>query len=79
MKVEPDAAFLHIENSTAQPVHIVNNRVQTTKKNPIEHGYGLQNVTSILERARSIYYLNYDKDMKIFSFSAQIPIEQGGA
>lgn len=79
MKVEPDAAFLHIENSTAQPVHIVNNRVQTTKKNPIEHGYGLQNVTSILERASSIYYLNYDKDMKIFSFSAQIPIEQGGA
>ena len=77
MKVEPDAAFLHIENSTAQPVHIVNNKVQTTKKNPIEHGYGLQNVTSILERYKSIYHLNYDKDTEVFSFSAQIPMYKG--
>ena len=79
MKVESDAAFLHIENSTAQPVHIVNNKVQTTKKNPIEHGYGMQNVTSILERYKSIYHLNYDKDMKVFSFSAQIPMYKGEA
>lgn len=79
MKVEPDAAFLHIENSTAQPVHIVNNKVQTTKKNPIEHGYGLQNVTSILEKYKSIYHLNYDKDTEVFSFSAQIPMDKGEA
>lgn len=79
MKVEPEAAFLHIENSTAQPVHIVNNRVQTTKKNPIEHGYGLQNVTSILERYKSIYHLDYDKDTEVFLFSAQIPMDKGEA
>lgn len=55
-------------------VHIVNNRVLTTKKNPMEHGYGLQNVASILERYDSIFLLNYNENTKVFSFSAQIPM-----
>lgn len=74
MKVEPGAAFIYIENPTASPVHIVNNRVLTTKKNPMEHGYGLQNVASILERYNSIFLLNYNENTKVFSFSAQIPM-----
>lgn len=74
MKVEPGAAFIYIENPTASPVHIVNNRVLTTKKNPMEHGYGLQNVASILERYDSIFLLNYNENTKVFSFSAQIPM-----
>lgn len=75
MKVEPQAAFIYIENKTAVPVRIVNNRVVTTKKNPIEHGYGLQNIISVLEKNKAIYLLNYDEQAQVFSFSAQIPLE----
>ena len=72
MKVEPQAAFLYIENTTAEPVRIQNNRILTTKKNPMEHGYGLQNVLSVLDQNQALYLLNYDSETRIFSFSAQI-------
>lgn len=72
MKVEQHAAFLHIENPTAAPVHIKNNRIYTTKKNPLEHGYGLQNIIYVLEQYRALYLMDYDPENKIFSFSAQI-------
>lgn len=74
MKVEPQAAFIYIENQTAAPVQIVNNRILTTKKNPMEHGYGLQNIISVLEKNKAIYLLNYDEQTQVFSFSAQIPL-----
>lgn len=76
MKVEQMAAFIYIENPTREPVHIVGNRIVTTKKNPLEHGYGLQNITSVLEQNNAVYLLNYNKDNHIFSFSAQIAIDQ---
>lgn len=75
MKVEQQAAFLHIENPTAAPVHIQNNRIFTTKRNPLEHGYGLQNIIYVLEQHKAIYLLDYDPENKIFSFSAQIDIK----
>ena len=76
MKVEQMAAFLYIENPTKEPVHIVNNKIVTTKKNPLEHGYGLQNIASVLEQNNAVYLLNYNEDKHIFSFSAQISIGQ---
>jgi len=76
MKVEQMAAFLYIENPTKEPVHIVNNRIVTTKKDPLEHGYGLQNIASVLEQNNAVYLLNYNKDKHVFSFSAQIATEQ---
>ncbi len=76
MKVEQMAAFIYIENPTREPVHIVGNRIVTTKKNPLEHGYGLQNITSVLEQNNAVYLLNYNKDNHVFSFSAQIAIDQ---
>lgn len=75
MKVEPQAAFLHIENPSAAPVKIQNNHIVTTKKNPLEHGYGLQNVIYVLEQHHVIYLLNYDTESGVFSFSAQIPMD----
>lgn len=75
MKVESRAAFLHIENPTAAPVKIENNHIVTTKKKPLEHGYGLQNVVSVLEKHQVIYLLNYDAERGVFSFSAQIPMD----
>jgi len=76
MKVEQMAAFLYIENPTKEPVHIVNNRIVTTKKDPLEHGYGLQNIASVLEQNHAVYLLNYNEEKHVFSFSAQIATEQ---
>lgn len=74
MKMEENAGFLFIENSTAAPVIIHNNRIRSTKRNQIEHGYGLQNVASIMEKHGAIYQLNYNDSAHTFSFSAQISI-----
>lgn len=72
MKVEPQASFLHIENPTATPVIIQNNKIVSTKKDPAEHGFGLQNVMAVLDQRNAIYLLDYDANNCIFSFSAQI-------
>lgn len=72
MRVEPAASFLYIENITAAPVKIQDNRVITTKSNASEHGYGLQNIISVLEHYNSLYLLEYHPDKHTFSFSAQI-------
>lgn len=71
MRVETDAAFLHIENATALPVRIYGNHIISTKSDPIAHGYGLQNVISVLEQCGSLYLLEYHPDKKTFSLSAQ--------
>ena len=72
MRVEPSASFLYIENTTAAPVKIRDNRVITTKSNASEHGYGLQNIISVLEHYNSLYVLEYNPGKHTFSFSAQI-------
>lgn len=75
MRVEEQAAFLYIENSTAGQIKIQNNRIVSTKKNQIAHGYGLQNVMSVLEQNKGTYSLNFDSKRRVFSFSAQIEID----
>jgi Signal transduction histidine kinase regulating citrate/malate metabolism len=72
MKVEPQASFLHIENPTASPVVIQSNKIVSTKKNPVEHGFGLQNVMAVLDQSNAIYLVDYNANSRIFSFSAQI-------
>lgn len=72
MQADPEVNFIHIENPTSIPVRIVNNRVASSKKHPLEHGYGLQNITAILDQYEAIYDFNYDDNTKIFRFSAQI-------
>lgn len=71
-KVKDEAAFLYIENSTAKPVRVRNNVVQTTKDNAAGHGFGLQNVAAVLARHGGIYAISYDAAKKLFIFSAQI-------
>ena len=71
-KVEDEAAFLYIENTTAKPVRVRNNVVQTTKDNAAGHGFGLQNVAAVLARHGGIYAISYDAAKKLFIFSAQI-------
>lgn len=72
IKMAEDTAFLYIENSTSGPVKIAGNRIVTTKKNALYHGYGLQNVFSVLDKYNAIYSLDYEEESGIFSFSAQI-------
>lgn len=71
-KVELDASFLQIENPTAFPVIVQDNRIVSTKKNTNEHGFGLQNVMAVLDQRNAIYLVNYNDNSHIFSFSAQI-------
>ncbi len=72
IKIEDGVTLLHIRNTTASPVLIQNNRIITTKPNPQNHGYGLQNVLSVLNRYNAIYSLKYTPEDSIFSFTAQI-------
>lgn len=75
MQMKPAVAFLYIENTTAEPVYIHNNRIATTKANPIAHGYGLKNICTLLEHNKASFVMTYRKE-GIFCFSAKIPIPQ---
>lgn len=72
MRAEPEASFLRIENTTSEPVNIVDNMVLSTKGTQLEHGYGLKNISAILDRYDAIYALDYQPYTQIFCFSAQI-------
>ena len=72
MKSTPEVSFLYIENACEGFVEIVNNHVVTSKSDPLEHGYGLKNVATILEKYQAIYAIEYCKEEKKFCFSAQI-------
>ena len=71
IQYSPAVTYLHVENSTATPVTIKNNHIVSHKK-VTGHGYGLQNIRTILERHQSLYILSYQEDDMIFCFSAQI-------
>jgi hypothetical protein len=76
MQVAPEAHFLYVDNPTAQPVQIVNNQVVSTKKDGLEHGYGLKNIATILDQLDAIYAIDYQAEQHLFRFSAQfVPLE----
>ena len=74
MRMESSASYLYIENTTAFPVLIRNNRILTSKEESTEHGYGLQNVYAVLDQADAIYLVEYVPEKQSFIFSAQIPL-----
>jgi sensor histidine kinase regulating citrate/malate metabolism len=71
MQVKPMVSFLRIENTTAEPVHISNNTIATTKTDSLAHGYGLKNVFTMLERHGGMYAMAYRED-GTFCFSSKI-------
>jgi len=73
MQVAPGASLLYIENTTAIPVQIIDNQVATGDGIHREHGYGLKNISTVLEAHEAIYALDYKSEDKLFCFSAQIP------
>ncbi len=72
MQCTPTVSYLYIENSTALPVQIKNNRVITRQSELSGHGFGIQNITTILERCHAIYAFEYHQGDSVFSFSTQL-------
>lgn len=69
-----DAAYLYlqIENSTAEPVQILNNTVRTTKSNPDNHGFGLRTIHNLVAEHSGKIKLTYEEN--IFSLTIMLPI-----
>lgn len=68
----PTASLLYIENTTAVPVYIKNNRVVIRREGISGHGFGIQNVSTILDRHHAIYTFEYRPKDSTFSFSTQL-------
>ncbi len=73
MKMDARTALLGIENTTTEPVVVRDNTVQTTKDDPMAHGYGLKNVAAMIERSGGMWFIEYRDEDKRFSFSASLP------
>ena len=76
MRTKEAAGFLYLENRTAHNVEILNNKIVLSKTTSIEHGYGLKNVTAILDNIGALYVFDYSSQKQLFSFSAQLPISR---
>ena len=72
MQTKPAGSYLYIENTTAEPVYVHENRILTTKSNPLAHGYGLKNVCTMLDRHSAQYAFAYQESDGVFRFSAKI-------
>lgn len=72
METTPDASFLYIENSTEKAVKIVDNHIVTSMDAPGLHGFGMQNIRSILDRYDTVYFFDYSAERQVFVFSAQL-------
>lgn len=76
MRTKEAAGFLYLENRTAHDIEILDNKIVAPKNKSIEHGYGLKNVTAILENINTLYVFDYNSQKHLFSFSAQFPISR---
>ena len=76
MRTKEAAGFLYLENRTAHDIEILDNKMVAPKNKSIEHGYGLKNVTAILENINALYVFDYNSQKHLFSFSAQFPISR---
>lgn len=70
-RVSNEESMLYIENAVAAPVKISNGYIATTKKNRLQHGYGLQNVLSIIKAYDGVYAMRCEnlKFSFVLSFS----------
>ncbi len=68
---ERDQLLISAQNPLAEPVHIIDNRVVTTKANKKEHGIGLLNICSVVEKYNGTYAIQCKKGW--FYLSVLIP------
>lgn len=60
-------SILCVENSISSPIKIVDGHITTTKKDPLQHGYGLQNVSSIISSHSGTYAIHCEeKELRFF-------------
>lgn len=62
-----------IENTVAEPVKIKNDYIITTKENRLRHGFGLQNIISIITKYQGDYVMDYDNGRFIFVVQFDFP------
>lgn len=74
MKTEGKKAWLCIENTTSAPVEIYNNFVMTTKSDPLSHGYGLKNISALINQNNGTYILDYREKDHRFCFYSTFPV-----
>ena len=72
VRVLLENSFFFIRN-TSLPVHIINNHITSTKSDRSLHGFGLENVKTLLVKHNGEYVMFYDNGW--FQFSAEIPTE----
>lgn len=66
MHVSSDECMIFIQNTTAAPVHIKDNQIKTTKPETHRHGFGMKNITSIIEAYHGTYTIAYEALYFIF-------------
>ena len=64
-----DTLFFAIRN-TSKPVKIIGESIPTTKPNPQLHGFGLENVKTLLHKYNGEYAMEYDAGW--FTFTGEI-------
>lgn len=47
---EKDGFVLSVHNTIKDKIEIINNEIVTTKKDKLNHGYGIKNVKAVLEK-----------------------------
>lgn len=75
MSVQKTECLLLVENAVDSPVKIEDNHVLTSKLNPEQHGYGLQNVASIIQTYDGYYTISCAEN--VFRFAAIFAGTQG--
>ncbi len=68
-----DSVMLSIENTVAEPVKLKNNYIITTKENRMRHGFGLQNIISIIATHEGNYAMDYADGRFIFVVQFELP------
>ena len=68
-----EETVISVRNTISEPVEIIDNHIKSTKENSLEHGYGLRNIETILNKYGASFVLSADYTW--FSFCTVIPNE----
>lgn len=68
---DEEETVISVRNTISEPVEIIDNHIKSTKENSLEHGYGLRNIETILNKYGASFVLSTDDEW--FSFCTVIP------
>lgn len=69
--------FISVSNSVVEKVNTNNNYLKTSKKDKVNHGFGLKNIIATVEKYQGEYYMDslVENGEQIFKISIAIPKE----